>query len=202
MQNPNLNGANRVRFGSNRSRPRRDRDFFWPGGTALTLRIITALRFQDLAVGDTWESAGRTITEADVAIFAGLSGDYNPLHVNYEAARATPFGRPIAHGLLGLAVASGLASHAPRVETLAFLGIRDWRFHEPIFFGDTIRVITRVEALEARARGRRGRVTWHRRLVNQHGKTVQEGWIDTLVRGHDPAGTPPEAHESDGPDLT
>jgi 3-hydroxybutyryl-CoA dehydratase len=145
--------------------------------------MVPTLEFHDLAVGDEWESPGRTITEADVAAFAGLSGDFNPLHVDHESARSGPFGKPVAHGLLGLAVASGLGSHAPRVATLAFLEIVEWRFVGPIAFGDTVRVITRVEALEPKARGRRGIVTWHRKLVNQHGAVVQEGRTRTLVRG-------------------
>lgn len=142
----------------------------------------SALGFDELAVGDEWESPRRTLTEADVVHFAGISGDFNPIHMDQEAARAGPFGKPIAHGLLGLAVASGLGSHAPRVETLAFLSILEWHFREPIFFGDTVQLISRVEALEPKARGRRGVVTWHRRLVNQHGKTVQEGRTQTLVK--------------------
>ena len=64
-----------------------------------------ALYLQDLLPGDEWESLARTVTEADVVNFAGVSGDFNPLHVDHEAARATSFGRPIAHGLLGMAIA-------------------------------------------------------------------------------------------------
>ena len=149
-----------------------------------------ALAFDDLTVGDEWESPRRTVTEADVVGFAGLSGDFNPLHVDHESARDGPFGRPVAHGLLGLSIASGLASHSPLVATQAFLAILEWKFVAPIAFGDTIRVITRVAALEPRSRGRRGVVTWHRRLVNQHGKTVQEGLTQTLVRGRGTSSTP------------
>ncbi len=143
------------------------------------------LAFGDLVEGDEWESPGRTVTEADVVNFAGLSGDFNPIHVDHHAAADGPFGKPVAHGLLGLAIASGLGTHAPRVDTLAFLAILEWKFLEPIAFGDTIRVVTRVEALEARARGRRGIVTWRRTVLNQHGKIVQEGRTQTLVRGRD-----------------
>lgn len=143
---------------------------------------MSALDFNDLSLDDEWESPRRTITEADVVNFAGLSGDYNPLHVDFAAAQAGPFGRPVAHGLLGLAVASGLASQAPRVDTLAFLGILEWKFLQPIAFGDTIRVYSRVLALEPRSGGRRGVVTWHKRLVNQNEETVQEGRTQTLVR--------------------
>jgi len=144
---------------------------------------LPSLNFDDLSPGDEWESPARTVTESDVVGFAGLSGDYNPIHVDHESARANAFGRPVAHGLLGLAIASGLASHAPRVDTLAFLEILEWRFLHPIAFGDTIRVLTRVESVEPKARGRRAVVTWIRRLVNQHGVEVQEGRTRTLVRG-------------------
>jgi acyl dehydratase len=157
--------------------------------------VVPALAFDDLAVGDEWESPGRTVTEADVVGFAGLSGDYNALHMDHEAARQGPFGKPVAHGLLGLAIASGLASHSPRVETMAFLAIIEWKFLRPIGFGDTIRVITRVVALEPKSRGRRGIVTWHRRLVDSQGNTFQEGMTRTMVRGRGRA----DPSEEDGP---
>jgi 3-hydroxybutyryl-CoA dehydratase len=135
-----------------------------------------------LVVGDEWESPRRTVTETDVVLFAGLSGDFNPLHVDHSSAPASPFGRPVAHGLLGMAIGTGLASQAPRVDTLAFLAIIEWKFHSPIGFGDTIHVVSTVEALEPQAKGRRGLVTWHRRIVNQDGSIVQEGRTQTLVR--------------------
>jgi acyl dehydratase len=144
---------------------------------------IPALFFDDLAVGDEWESPRRTVTEADVVNFAGLSGDFNPLHVDHHHAQRSAFRKPVAHGLLGLSIASGLVSNAPRVETMAFLAILEWTFLQPIAFGDTIQVITRVEALEPRARGRRGVVTWRRRIINQDGVILQEGKTQTLVRG-------------------
>ena len=140
------------------------------------------LGFDELAVGDVWESPARTVTEADVVAFAGISGDFNSIHVDHESAGRGPFGRPVAHGLLGLAIASGLGSHAPPVDTLAFLGLQEWRFLAPIAFGDTVRVQTQVVSLEPRARGRRGVVTWRRRLLNQRDQVVQEGLTQTLVR--------------------
>ena len=148
---------------------------------------IPPLGFDGLEEGDEWESPGRTVTEADVVNFAGISGDFNPIHVDHHASAEGPFGKPVAHGLLGLAIASGLGSHSPHVRTLAFLRIVEWTFVEPIHFGDTVRLITRVEKLEPRARGRRGVVTWHRRLVNQHQKTVQEGFTQTLVQSAEAA---------------
>jgi 3-hydroxybutyryl-CoA dehydratase len=141
------------------------------------------LYFDDLEVGQQWESAGRTVTQADIVNFAGLSGDFNPIHMDHEFAKTTPFHQPIAHGLLVFAIASGLSVTSPLVRTIAFLSIREWQFKGPIFIGDTIRVLTKVLEKEARARGRRGTVTWHRQLINQEGKVVQEGISLTLVEG-------------------
>jgi acyl dehydratase len=150
--------------------------------------------FEDLNVGDEWESPRRTITETDVVLFAGLSGDSNPLHVDHSCNKSNPFGRPVAHGLLGMAIATGLATQAPRVATLAFLKILEWTFLRPIFFGDTIHAISKVENLEPRGGGRRGVVTWHRRIINQNGLLVQEGRTQTLVRAR-AAGTSPDCDD-------
>jgi len=138
------------------------------------------LHFEDLQVGDSWESQARTITETDIVNFACLTGDFDPLHVDHEAAAQTPFGRPVAHGLLGLAYLAGLSTQAPNVETVAFLGIKDWNFQKPILVGDTVHAITRVTATSSYGR-RRGRVTWHRELVNQAGEVVQSGTFETAV---------------------
>ena len=159
--------------------------------------LTTALGFQDLQVGDEWVSPARTVTEADVVAFAGISGDFNAIHMDHETARQGTFRAPVAHGLLGLAMASGLASNAPRVDTLAFLGILHWNFTLPILFGDTIHVVSRVLALDPRARGRRGVVTWHRELVNQRGETVQEGRTQTLVRSTAPLSAGDEGPSQD-----
>src|SRR5438552_929802 len=91
------------------------------------------LYFDDVAIGQEWESPARTITETDILNFAGVSGDFNPMHVDHEYARSTPFRRPIAHGLLVLSIASGLSQHFPSMRTLAFLCIRDWQLKEPVF---------------------------------------------------------------------
>lgn len=140
-----------------------------------------ALSFDDVQVGDRWISQGRTITETDVVNFSGLTGDYNPLHVDHEYARGTPFGKPIAHGLLGMSLVAGLGSHSPAMRTAAFVRIIEWRFLKPLFIGDTVHVETEVVAMQANAR-RRGLITWVRRLVNQDGDIVQEGTTETLVQ--------------------
>jgi acyl dehydratase len=136
--------------------------------------------FEDLAVGQSWESPARTVTETDIVNFACQTGDFDPLHVDHEFARNTPFGRPIAHGLLGLSWVAGLSSQCPRAATLAFAAIREWKFLKPVFVGDTLHVVN--EVVDRQAKGRRaGQVVWRRRLVNQAGVVVQEGVFETLV---------------------
>jgi 3-hydroxybutyryl-CoA dehydratase len=139
------------------------------------------LYFDDVAVGQEWESPGRTVTQVDIVNFAGVSGDFNPIHVDHEFAKTTLFRQPIAHGLLVFSIASGLGIHSPPMRTLAFLRIRDWEFRAPVFIGDTIRVRTKLLDKERRPHGRRGVLTWQRQLVNQVAKVVQEGVSLTLV---------------------
>jgi acyl dehydratase len=158
------------------------------------------MTFDDLRVGDQWESLRRTITETDVVLFAGLSGDFSPLHVDHSSAKSNPFGQPVGHGLLGLAIATGLISQAPRLDTLALLAILEWRFHRPILFGDTIHATSTVEELHPHTNGRRGVVTWRRRVLNQVGHLIQEGRTQTLVRArsreHSGDSGPAHQHES------
>jgi acyl dehydratase len=139
------------------------------------------LYFEDVQPGDQWQGPRRTVTEADIVAFAGMTGDYNALHVDHEFARETIFGRPIAHGLLGLAWVAGLGSNSPLMLTEAFVRIVEWRFLKPLFAGDTVHVETEAIALSPSGR-RRGLVTWQRKLVNQAGEVVQEGSFETLVR--------------------
>jgi acyl dehydratase len=139
------------------------------------------LYLDDLEIGMQWESTGRTVTEADVVNFAGLSGDFNPMHVDHEYAKTTPFRRPISHGLLVFAIGSGLGISAPLVRTLAFLHVREWKFVGPVYIGDTIRIIGKVLEKTLRGRGKRGEVVWQRTIINQENKVVQEGVLVTLV---------------------
>lgn len=145
---------------------------------------IELLSFEQLRIGDRWQSRARTITESDVVHFAGLTGDYDPLHVDHEFARQSPFGKPIAHGLLGLSILAGLSSNCPAVRTAAFLGIREWEFVRPTYIGDTVHAITEVVDLQRSGR-RRGRVIWRRQLLNQSGDVVQSGILETLVNAAD-----------------
>ena len=138
------------------------------------------LYFDDLQVGDSWTSRARTILESDVSNFAGLTGDYDPLHVDREFAKQTPFGRPIAHGLFGMSLVAGLGSHFPMVHTIAFVAVRNWEFLRPAYVGDTVHAVSTIVELTDAGR-RRGNVVWHRRLVNQRGEIVQQGLFETIV---------------------
>src|SRR5690242_19699556 len=110
------------------------------------------LYFDDVEVGQEWESQGRTLTETDVVNFAGLSGDFNPIHVDHAFAATTPFRKPIAHGMLVMAVGSGLGTNSPPMRTIAFLEIREWQLTGTVFPGDTIKVRTKVLWKEVRGR--------------------------------------------------
>lgn len=141
------------------------------------------LYFDDVEVGQEWESSGRTITEADVVNFAGVSGDFNPIHMDHEFAKTTPFRRPIAHGLLILSIGSGLGVSCPPMRTVAFLQVREWNFKEPVYIGDTIRLRSKLLEKNVRGRGRRGEMVWYRGVINQDGKIVQEGVLVTVCEG-------------------
>ena len=138
--------------------------------------------FEDIRVGDEYLSPGRTVTEADIVAFAGLSGDYNVLHTDAEFMKSSIFGERIAHGLLGLAIQSGLGTRAmPRpFATIAFLGLR-WRFKGPIKIGDTIKVRIKVTDKRETSKPDRGIVVLQRSVVNQWGEVVQEGETDIMV---------------------
>lgn len=138
--------------------------------------------FEDIQVGDEYVSPGRTITEADIVAFAGLSGDYNVLHTDAEYMKTSIFGERIAHGLLGLSISSGLGSRAivRPYATIAFLGLR-WRFKGPIKIGDTIKVRMRVSDKKETSKPDRGIVTLQRSVLNQRGEVVQEGDTELMI---------------------
>ena len=136
--------------------------------------------FEEIAIGESYESPGRTVTEADIVIFAGVSGDYNILHTDAEFMKTSIFGERIAHGLLGLSIQAGLLTRwmAPYA-SLGIAGLR-WKFKNPIKIGDTIRV--RAEVTEKKETGPdRGVVTLARTVLNQRDEVVQEGETDLLV---------------------
>jgi acyl dehydratase len=138
-----------------------------------------SLRYDDLYVGMTFVSPSRTITEADVVGFAGLTGDYSEVHTSEQFAEKTDFGRRIAHGMLGLAYAHGLMwarTGELRDCAIAFLGIKDWAFRAPIFLGDTIHVRYEIEELRVtRSDPDRAIATYAVEVRNQRDEVVQSG---------------------------
>jgi acyl dehydratase len=146
---------------------------------------------EDLEVGQKLATAGRTITEADIVHFAGLSGDYNALHTNEVHAAAGPFGRRIAHGLLGLAITSGLLARLGILDenVLAFRELT-CKFRRPVFIGDTIHAQAAVTEVKVLPRVGGGLVAFEVKLYNQDGKVVQAGTWKVLVRSrHASSGT-------------
>ena len=139
------------------------------------------LYFDDIHVGAEYESPGRTVTEADIVLFAGLSGDYNVLHTDAEHMKASIFGERIAHGLLVLGIQGGLLGRAmPECAGLSLVALR-WKFRGPIKIGDTIRVRARVTAARESDKPEWGIIALERRVVNQRGELVQEGETEHLI---------------------
>jgi len=139
------------------------------------------LFFDQLNMGEEAVSVARTITEADVVNFAGLSGDFNALHIDAEFAKKTIFGVRVAHGMCVTAIATGLWFSMPRLATMAFLGLDDWRFVKPVKFGDTIKV-QRVVSGKKEVKQDRGIVTFDIQVTNQTGELVQQGKWNIMVQ--------------------
>ena len=143
--------------------------------------------FDDLAEGQRFTTPARTVTETDLTTFSMISGDWNPLHADVEYARATPYGQRVVHGVFGIALVTGFMDRAGwfRESAAAMLGLTDWRFHKPIFVGDTLHCEMVIGALRLTSSGTNGVVERTFRLINQHGELVQEGGCPGLVRRRD-----------------
>lgn len=141
------------------------------------------LYFEEFEVGQRIISAGRTVTESDVVTFAGVSGDYNQIHTDAEFSATAPFGQRVAHGLLCLSIASGLAMRTGVLEgtVMAFREINEWKFIKPVFLGDTIHVEMEVTETKAIPRIGGGSVVITIVLINQHQETVMKGIWTVLV---------------------
>ena len=138
---------------------------------------MTGLYWEEWEIGAEFESPARTVTEADIVHFAGISGDYNPLHIDEEFCKNTLFGTRIAHGPLIYAIAAGLLFqlHLYDDTLIAFLGFDSLKFTKPVKAGDTIRA--KIKVLEKRETSNLGRGVMKRELlvINQRGEVVQEG---------------------------
>jgi len=131
-----------------------------------------ALYYEDFKEGMVFESPRRTVTEADIVIFTGLSGDFNPLHTDEEFAKTTIFGRRIAQGALTFAIMTGLWDMLGiiRGTAIAFYGVDKLRFTKPVYPGDTLRV--KITVIEKREREMGGLVVLHNEVLNQRDEVV------------------------------
>jgi acyl dehydratase len=145
--------------------------------------IQRGLFFEEFEQGMSFITRSRTVTEADIVAFAGLSGDFNPLHTDAEFAKTTPHGRRIAHGMLSASIASGLAAQAGFFDgtTLALVSANT-KFVGVVYPGDTIRLEMTVGSKRKDPEGSRGLVMLKTRLLNQRDETVSEGaWTLLLM---------------------
>lgn len=145
-----------------------------------------ALYFEDFRVGDRYTTVGRTVTEADIVNFAGLSGDYNPLHLDREHAAGMPFGERIAHGMLTLSITSGQFNQLGLVNetVIAFMEMH-WKFKGAVKIGDTVHSEIGVLDVQKTSKPGRGVVTVEFDVRNQRGETVQLGTFALLVRSRE-----------------
>ncbi|MDT8307750.1 MAG: MaoC/PaaZ C-terminal domain-containing protein [Anaerolineae bacterium] len=139
--------------------------------------------FEEFAAGEQIVTAGRTVTEGDIVRFAGLSGDFNQIHTDAAYAAEMMFGERIAHGLLVLSIASGLAVQTGIIEgtVLAFRELA-WKFSRPVMIGDTVHAEIEVTETKALARLGGGNVRMKVSVLNQRGEVVHRGHWDMLVQ--------------------
>lgn len=143
------------------------------------------LTFDQFNVGAVFVCQARTVTEADTVNFAGVSGDYNPLHTDEEFGKTTPFGSRIAHGVLGLAIVTGQANQLGVFEgTTIALMQQLVKYTGAVKFGDTIHLELKVAEKKESSKPDRGVVTFDATVLNQQGKSVIEGqWVLLMKRG-------------------
>jgi acyl dehydratase len=139
--------------------------------------------YEDFEIGDEFVTPGRTVTETDVMLFAGLTGDYNRIHTDAEYMQSSIFGERIAHGLLGLSLVNGLKYRTDYDSdgVLAFLGLT-WKFSGPIRFGDTIHAVIRIASKRETSKPDRGIMIQHIQVFNQRGEVVQEGEFTSMIK--------------------
>jgi acyl dehydratase len=138
---------------------------------------------EEFEAGQVDLSRARTITETDVVTFSWLSGDVNPMHTDAEHSAKSPIGQRIAHGALGLSIATGLSAGLGYLEgtAIAALGVDQWKFVRPILFGDTIHLRATVVSARATSKPDRGVLVRRMELLNQRDELVQEGLMTTMV---------------------
>ena len=144
---------------------------------------MSGLYFEEFNVGQKIVTGERSISDGDIMTFAGLTGDNNRIHTDEEFSRNGPFGQRIAHGLLGLSIASGLAWKTGILDgtVIAFREVNDWKFIKPVFLGDTVHAELNVIETKALPRIGAGSVVLTAELRNQKDETCMKGNWNLLI---------------------
>jgi acyl dehydratase len=140
--------------------------------------------------GQSYTTRSRTVTEADIVNFAGVSGDFNPMHISEEYAAQTQFGQRVAHGMLGLSMATGQSYATGMLDgtVLAFTGL-EWKFRAPIYIGDSIKTIITISKKREMKKAGGGFVTFDVKVTNQNDEVTQKGaWTILVASRPDHAG--------------
>jgi acyl dehydratase len=140
--------------------------------------------FEEFEIGDTFVTPRRTITETDLIQFAGMSGDYNPIHTDHVYAADSPYGQPVVYGLLVLSIVTGLTARLGIFDgtIIAMLGIDNWKFAGPVFVGDTIHVRMTIISKRETSRPDRGILVRDYEVLNQRDEVVQTGSMTLMIR--------------------
>ena len=151
--------------------------------------------FEEFQVGEKVMTQSHKVTDADIMTFATLSGDNNRIHTNEEFSRSGPFGKRIAHGLLGLSIASGLLWQTGILDgtVIAFREVNEWKFVKPVFIDDVVHA--QLESLETKALPRigAGSVVVGVELMNQDDEICMKGKWTLLVMSRPKAAEGTEA---------
>lgn len=145
---------------------------------------MNPIPYNELEVGASYTSHGRTLTETDLSLACMLTGDWHPIHADEEFARTTPMGKRILHGPFGILLAAGMSTHMPEFAdpVIGATGIREWTYRGPLTVGDTIHIETIIESKRITSDGKRAIIERRMKVINQTGKAVQEGIVGTMVR--------------------
>lgn len=149
----------------------------------MAMRTRQGMFFEEFAVGQVFETGGRTVTDADVVLFAGISGDFTRLHLDEEYAKASMFKGRVAQGMLAVSIATGLLVQLGTLEGTA-MGLLEFtcRFVAPVRLNDTVRVRQTVTEVRQTSKPDRGIVTFSLELLNQRGENAFTGSEKIMVR--------------------
>ena len=138
-------------------------------------------QFDELQLGEVIESSALTVTEAHITSFAGLTGDFHPLHTDHVTAAQSQYGRPLAHGLLVTGLCNGLLNQTDLFDSFAILSV-EYKMLAPVLVGDTIRATSTLVEKRATRKSDRGIVTYAREVLNQDNTVVQRGRTTFMAR--------------------